>query len=215
MFDPESILLYRFVQRNGNRSQSESYAYEHIYCFLVKTEVGCSKYVVKIKEYPGGLLTVNFYRKIKSDRRYKLLSGDFKFGRIGATILDIMKHVQSITGSNVYGIVAATLPTEENDNTNKRYSVYVKIFQRKVDGQRYKVFGTDVNSFIFIIPREEEKRKNRYFYAMKKFSQKRTNGKKLAKASNTSVNTASNVEEYLSSVREYEPEIIEGYKHSF
>ena len=64
------------------------------------------------KVYKTGLLTVEFYRKVKSDKRYKLLSNDFKFGRVGVTILDIMREVQTKTGQNTYGLVAATLLEE-------------------------------------------------------------------------------------------------------
>ncbi|MEM9327208.1 MAG: hypothetical protein AAGA85_16185 [Bacteroidota bacterium] len=129
----------------------------------MKTKVRCSKYVVKIKAYPGDLLTVDFYRKVKSHRKYRLLSGDFKFGRIGATVLDIMREVQSETGSNTYGLVAAALLSEGDERTNKRYNVYVRILQRKVDSSRYRVFGVDVNSFIFVIPTEQEEERERIF----------------------------------------------------
>lgn len=152
MFEPESIIEYRFVQRNSNKNTFESYKYEYIYCFLLKTSYKCSKYIVKLREYEEGLLTVEFYRKIKSDNRYKLLSNEFKFGRVGATILDIMKDVQTKTGYNTFGIIASTLLEEENDDSNKRYKIYIEILRRKVDKGKYRVFGTSENSFIFVMP---------------------------------------------------------------
>lgn len=159
MFDTTSIIKYRFVQRNSNKTNVESFLNEYIYCFLLKTQYRCSKYIVKVKEYKTGLLTVEFYRKVKSDKRYKLLSNDFKFGRVGVTILDIMREVQTKTGHNTYGLVAATLLEEASDDSNKRFNVYVEILRRKVDSGKYKVFGTRENSFIFVVPisRIEEK----------------------------------------------------------
>lgn len=95
MFEPSSIISYRFVQRNQNKSKIESYNYEYIYCFLIKTNYSLSKYVVNIKQYDNELMTVDFYKKVRSDNRYKILSNEFKFGRVGATILDIMRDVQT------------------------------------------------------------------------------------------------------------------------
>lgn len=85
MFESSSIVHYRFVQRNRNKTSEESFLNEYIYCFLVKNKYGCSKYVVKIKDYDNSLLTIDFYKKIKSNNRYRLLSNDFKFGHVGAT----------------------------------------------------------------------------------------------------------------------------------
>lgn len=163
MFEPSSIIPYRFVQRNTNRTKSESYKYEYIYCFLLKTEFSCSKYVVKLKQYSYKLLTVDFYRKIKSNKKYKVLSNDFKFGRVGATILDIMRDVQTKTGDNTFGILASSLLEENSNRSNKRYKVYTQILTRKVDATKYKVFGTDENSFIFVIPIERVDKKKHIF----------------------------------------------------
>ncbi|PTB95892.1 hypothetical protein C9994_09780 [Marivirga lumbricoides] len=163
MFEPSSIISFRFVQRNTNKSHVESYNFEYIYCFLLKTEFGCSKYIVTIKKYPNALLTIDFYRKIKSNEKYKVLSNDFKFGRVGATILDIMRDVQTKTDDNTFGILASSMLEENNNKSNKRFKVYIQILTRKVDSERYKVFGTNENSFIFVIPIERTNKKKKIF----------------------------------------------------
>lgn len=102
----------------------------------------------------NALLTVDFYKKVKSENRYKLLSNDFKFGRVGATILDIMRDVQFKTGIHTFGILASSMIGETSNTSNKRYKVYINILTRKVNTGKYKVFGTPENSFIFVIPVE-------------------------------------------------------------
>lgn len=124
--------------------------------------------MVKIKSYPGHLLTLDFYRKIKSHNRYKLLSSDFKFGYVGATVLDIMKDVQTKSGANTFGMIAASLLEEGANSANKRYIVYTNILRRKVDATKYKVFGAERNSIIFVVPIERVKDRDSIFSSYEK-----------------------------------------------
>lgn len=117
--------------------------------------------MVKIKEYENSLLIIDFYKKIKSRNRYRLLSNDFKFGHVGATILDIMKDIQTKTGKNTFGLIATDL-LKENSAVKKRYKVYIEILRRKVS-RNYTVFGIEENSFIFVVPKERTPDKEKIF----------------------------------------------------
>jgi len=160
MFD--TVLPYRLVQVKRNRFPLvESYLKEFIYTFYRQNRKACIKYVVSVKTYEGGLMTLDFYPKagvaktnaLNQDIRYRLLTKQNAFGAIGGTILDIMTDVTSRTGNETWGFLAATLQQEMSDVNNKRSRVYLEILRRTFT-DTLQVFVNKENSTIFVIPNE-------------------------------------------------------------
>ena len=82
----------------------ESYLQEFIFKFYHHNKRCCIKYIVSVKSYPHGLLTLDYYPKIDltpkqnstnniQDMRYQILTKQNSFGVIGGTILDIMQYM--------------------------------------------------------------------------------------------------------------------------
>lgn len=160
MFEAKSIQEYKYRQSNKNLNRKETYLKEHIYVFFLRSEYNRSKYVVTIKEYANGLLTIDFYRKVSTSNKFRILSNEFKFGHLGATILDIMRDIQERSKVNTFGILASNLLSEDKNENNKRFRVYVEVLRRKIDADKYQVLGSDTFSTIFVIPlgrKKEEK----------------------------------------------------------
>ncbi len=59
----------------------------------MKNNVCQVKYIVNISLFKGSLLRIDFYPKIHSDNKYRMLTNQFKFGRLGGTLLNIMQDV--------------------------------------------------------------------------------------------------------------------------
>lgn len=49
MFEPSSIVKYRFVQRNGNKTLEESFLHEYIYCFFLKESMVVQNMWLKLR----------------------------------------------------------------------------------------------------------------------------------------------------------------------
>ncbi|WP_134088883.1 hypothetical protein [Olivibacter sp. XZL3] len=122
--------------------------------------------MVSIKEYEYSLLTLDYYPKINltpkrhsrddiQDLRYRLLTRQNSFGYIGGTIMDIMIRAQKITGSHTWGLLAANLVYETQNDNNRRYQVYTKVLSRSFL-KDYTIFGNRKNSVIFVLPRNRE-----------------------------------------------------------
>lgn len=152
MFD--SPINYRLAQKRSNKSKTESFIHEYIYVFHVKNEKAGFKYIGKIKEYANNILTIEFYPKIQVDDKYKLLTNQFKFGYIAATVLNLMAEIQKNIGVSCFGILSASLINEKDNIYNKRYSIYIEILRRKVNEMIYSVMGVEENSYIFILPND-------------------------------------------------------------
>ena len=162
MFD--QTLDYKFVQKRVNKFfTQESFVIELIYKFHCHNKRSCIKYIVSVKTYSNGLLTLDYYPKVNltpkqnsiddiQDLRYRLLTKQNSFGIIGGTILDIMLDVQVRTNFNIWGFLAANLITEYTNANNKRYQVYKEILSRTFVYQ-YDIFGSKENSAIFVIPK--------------------------------------------------------------
>jgi hypothetical protein len=54
-------------------------------------------------------------------------------------------------GTRVWGFLAASLIGEKNNYNNKRYGVYTQVLSRTYFAN-YKVFGSNSNTAIFVIP---------------------------------------------------------------
>ncbi len=158
-------LPYKLVQVRSNRfNNSESFLNEFIYKFHRHTERCCIKYIVSLKEYNEGLLTVDYYPKLNftprklslssiQDLRYRHLTRQNSLGLIGGTILDIMVEVQDLTRKSTWGCLGASLPTEETNENTKRFRAYKNILSRSFQ-KKQKVFGETKHSAIFVIPVE-------------------------------------------------------------
>lgn len=164
MFD--QTLDYKFVQERANKYFiRESFITEFIYKFYRHNKRSCIKYIVSVKTYSNGLLTLDYYPKVNltpkqnstddiQDLRYRLLTKQNSFGIIGGTILDIMLDVQVRTDLNILGFLAANLITEYSNANNRRYQVYKEILSRTFIYQ-YDIFGNKENSVIFVIPKSK------------------------------------------------------------
>lgn len=162
MFD--SSLPYHLVQIRKNKFvTSETYIREYIFKFHLHNTKGCIKYIASIKEYPEGLLTMDYYPKISltpkvysldsiQDLRYRMLTKQNSFGRIGGTLMDIMVMFQNRYNLRIWGFLAANLIQEDSNDNNKRYKTYSEILRRSFQDD-YKVFGNQKNSVIFVIPK--------------------------------------------------------------
>lgn len=165
MFD--SNLGFQLIQTRRNKyNLHESFIKELIYKFYSHNSRCCIKYIVSIKEYPDGLLTLDYYPKVKltpkvnsrdsiQDLRFRMLTKQNSFGTVGGTILDIMVDVRLNFNIHTWGFVAANLPYETMNENNKRYKTYKEILRRSF--KEYAVFGNRKNSAIFVVPVEREK----------------------------------------------------------
>lgn len=165
MFDRN--LGFQLAQIRINRYNThESFTKELIYKFYSHNSRCCIKYIVSIKEYPNGLLTLDYYPKVKltpkinsrdsiQDLRYRMLTKQNSFGSIGGTILDIMVDVRQRFNIHTWGFVAANLLYETSNENNRRYQTYKEILRRSFK-DNYTVFGNRKNSAIFVVPIEKE-----------------------------------------------------------
>jgi hypothetical protein len=162
MFD--QTLEYSLVQVRKNKFPAlETFVLEYVFKFYRHNERACIKYIVSVKTYVNGLMTLDYYPKINltpkinslddiHDLRYRMLTKQNSFGIIGGTILEIMLDVTKRSGNNIWGFLAANLPDESVNANNKRYQVYKEVLRRTFVHQ-YQVFGNNENSAIFVIPK--------------------------------------------------------------
>ena len=159
MFDSKTNFTYVHCQR---KKLDHPLAIEkHIYKFFIQDYRGKMKYIVHIFLFENDLLRIDFYPKIASDQKYRLLTNQFKFGMIGGTVLDIMLDIQNKINCNTFGIIGAETISEELDfkrgnrklnEPTRRFIVYKDILSRKLDPKKYTVFANSENSTIFVIP---------------------------------------------------------------
>src|SRR6476469_10037308 len=140
MFD--SNLGFQLVQIRRNKyNVHESFLKEFIYKFYSHNHRCCIKYIISVKKYPNGLLTLDYYPKVKltpkinsresiQDFRYRMLTKQNSFGYIGGTILDVMVDMRQRYGLHTWGFVAANLLYETSNENNKRYKTYKEILRR-------------------------------------------------------------------------------------
>ncbi len=163
MFDKP--YTFTFVQKNKSRNGVKRHAYEYIYKFYIHKNHSCRKYIVEVKEYDRKLFTLDFYAKTPSDhlnQKYRLKTNQFSGGRLGATILTILKNVFIEHGVIGYGMAGAALPNENTNEFTKRFQIYVKILRRATK-TNFEVFENKKNSFIFIIHKEHVEDKEQIF----------------------------------------------------
>lgn len=156
-------LSYKLVQINRNKYQIlESFNREFVFKFYRHNYKCCIKYIVSVKEYEEKYLTLDFYPKINLtpkmlafdsifDLRYRMLTRQNSFGFIGATILEIITDVQKKTGIYTWGFLAANLPDETSNYSNKRFNVYQEILKRTFIRDHTVVINKN-KSAIFVVP---------------------------------------------------------------
>jgi len=142
-----TVLDYKFIQRNRNKTGRESYLFEYIYKFFYHRGTGKRKYIVTIKEYSDKLFTVAFYAKVDNVDKYRITTNQRAFGRIGGTVLDIMATCITEYGVRAYGIEAAAMLYEESDENTKRYRTYVEMLRRKI--KTFSVLGIIEKSLLY------------------------------------------------------------------
>ncbi len=150
MFD--SPIKFRLAQVQSNKQKEETFKRQYVYVFHCKDELGMVKYIATIKEYENNQLTIEFYPKVHAKDKYKILTYQYRFPSVASTVLAIMRTIQEEIGVSCFGLLAASLIDEIDNDANKRYLTYVNILSRKSDKDVYKVLGVPENSFIFIIP---------------------------------------------------------------
>ena len=133
MFD--SQLCYYFVQKNGS-GEKELHYNCLIYKFFVRSQRTGDrrKYIVEVKDYGASLYTIDFYARLSTRNhlnKYRLKTNQFTFGQVAATLLRIMSSIiTQIDTRACFGILAATLPEEDSDESTKRFTTYGRILRR-------------------------------------------------------------------------------------
>jgi len=104
-----------------------------------------------VREYPGHFYTVDFYAKIKSTFRYRLRTNQHAAGKLGATVLAIIADTIRSDPNACFGFIAAAMLDETSDTSTRRFQLYTKMLELKIDPTRYKVEASSVNSSIFLV----------------------------------------------------------------
>lgn len=84
MFDTSTPFIYCHFSKN--KSNAYLHLEEHVYKFFIQTEKQKTKFIVNIKTYANGLLIINYYPKLKSKNKFRLLLKLNKGGQIGGTL---------------------------------------------------------------------------------------------------------------------------------
>ncbi len=148
-----TILPYRFVQRNRNRTEGRaSWLYEDIYKFFIHSPSSRRKYLVEVHAYPDHLYTVDFYAKVHDVNRYRLRTNQRAMGKLGGTVLSIIADIIRADPEARFGFLAASMMHEISNVTTKRFRIYVKMFELKIDSKRHRLVVRPTNSSIFVMP---------------------------------------------------------------
>lgn len=147
-----TILPYRLVQRNRNWSGRGSWRFEWIYKFFVHSPSSRRKYLVEVREYPGHLYTVDFYAKVHNVNRYRLRTHQHAAGKLGATVLDVMAQVVRRDPEACFGFIAAAMLDETTDVSTKRFRLYTKMLEQKINPLRHAIIERPETSSIFVQP---------------------------------------------------------------
>ncbi|MGI4873943.1 MAG: hypothetical protein ACRYFX_22515 [Janthinobacterium lividum] len=148
-----TILPYRFVQRNRNYTLGrESWLSEDIYKFFMHSPSSRRKYLVEVHAYSDYLYTVDFYAKVHNVNRYRLRTNQHAAGKLGATVLAIIAGIIRDDPQACFGFIAAAMLHETSDANTKRFRLYTRMLELKVDPARYKVEAFRETSTIFVVP---------------------------------------------------------------
>lgn len=147
-----TVLPYRFVQRNRNYTQGRaSWLYEDIYKLFVHSPNSRRKYLVEVHCYADHLYTVDFYAKVHDINRYRLQTNQFAAGKLGGTVLAIMAGILRQDPQARFGFVAAAMLNETSDANTKRFRLYTRMLELKINPMRQEVISRIETSSIFVI----------------------------------------------------------------
>lgn len=148
-----TVLPYRLVQRNRNHTAGrESWLFADIYKFFMHTPSSRRKYLVEIHAYENHLYTADFYAKVNDVNRYRLRTNQHAAGKLGGTVLAIMAEVLRQDPQACFGFIAAAMLNEYSDVSTKRFQLYTKMLELKLNPARHQVISKSENSSIFVLP---------------------------------------------------------------
>lgn len=148
-----TILPFRFVQRNRNLTEGRtSWLYEDIYKFFIHSLSSRRKYLVEVHAYADHFYTVDFYAKVHNVNRYRLRTNQHSAGQMGGTVLDIIARIIRHDPQACFGFIAAAMLDESTDVSTRRFQLYTRMLELKVDPMRYKVEALRQTSTIFVVP---------------------------------------------------------------
>ncbi|MDO7875161.1 hypothetical protein Q5H93_10495 [Hymenobacter sp. ASUV-10] len=150
-----TILPYRRVQRNRNRTEGrESWQWLDIYKFFMHSPSSRRKYLVEIHAYDDHLYTADFYAKVHNLNRYRLRTNQQAAGKLGGTVLAILAEVIRHDPQACFGFIAAAMVDETSDRRTKRFELYTRMLELKLNPTRHVMVSRPENSSIFVLPAE-------------------------------------------------------------
>jgi hypothetical protein len=148
-----TILPFRRVQRNRNLTAGrESWRWADIYKFFMHSPTSRRKYLVEIHAYKDHLYTADFYAKVNNVNRYRLRTNQQAAGKLGGTVLAILADVLRQDSQACFGFIAAAMLNESSDANTKRFRMYTKMLELKINPMRYEVVTRRDQSAIFVVP---------------------------------------------------------------
>ncbi len=150
-----TVLPYRFVQRNRNHTQGrESWRYLDVYKFFMHSLSSRRKYLVEIHAYENHLYTADFYAKVHDVNRYRLRTNQQAAGKLGGTVLAILADVLRQDPQACFGFIAAAMLHETSDTNTKRFIMYTKMLELKLNPMHHRIVAKEETSSIFVLPIE-------------------------------------------------------------
>ncbi len=107
---------------------------------------------MEVHAYADHLYTVDFYAKVHDVNRYRLRTNQGAAGQMGGTVLDIIARVIRHDPQACFGFIAAAMLHETSDENTRRFQLYTRMLELKVDPTRYRVEALRKNSSIFVLP---------------------------------------------------------------
>lgn len=148
-----TVLPYRLVQRNRNHTAGrESWLFADIYKFFIHTPSSRRKYLVEVHAYADHLYTVDFYAKVNDVNRYRLRTNQHAAGKLGGTVLAIMAEVLRQDPQACFGFIAAAMLNEYSDENTKRFRLYTRMLELKINPMRHQITTKPESSSIFVLP---------------------------------------------------------------
>lgn len=141
------------MRRNRNLTQErESWLFEDIYKFFIHSRDSRRKYLVEVHGYADHLYTVDFYAKVQDVNRYRLRTNQHAAGQLGGTVLEIIANIIRTDPQACFGFIAAAMLDEASDANTRRFQLYTKMLELKINPARYKVTAFAQTSTIFVLP---------------------------------------------------------------
>lgn len=150
-----TILPFRRVQRNRNPTAGrESWLWADIYKFFMHSPSSRRKYLVEIHAYENHLYTADFYAKVNNINRYRLRTNQQAAGKLGGTVLAILAEVLRQDPQACFGFIAAAMTNETSDANTKRFRLYKRMLELKINVLRFEVVTRPETSSIFVLPKQ-------------------------------------------------------------